>query len=186
VTGRTSSLRVLAAVLALGGCVSAPPPGEPAEDWRGDAARAASRAADAAGRAGAATWSAARDAGAGMKVAAHGVSNGFAEPGAGADYGRPPRGYADLIRKHFLRVMRVPDSASFRFGRPQKGYMNEGLLRGGGVAWRGYLVDVEVVRPAALFGDEIRSTPYVVRLRDGEVIDVHKGAEHGFLGRVRE
>ena len=83
-----------------------------------------------------------------------------------------------------LDVLRLPEHASLRVGRPRKGYMNDGLLRGGAVAWRGYLVDVEVTRRASLFGDELRTHGYVVRLRDGEIIDVHKGVDHEFLGFV--
>lgn len=190
-----TALLLVAAGHALAGCAAtpdasspapAPVTDAPAPDWRGDAARAASNAADAASRAARATWRAARGAGGQMQTAARGIRDGFERVSADADYGSYPSSYTAVVRKHFQRVLRFPETSSFRFGRPRKGYMNHGLLRGGGVAWRGYLVDVEVTRRTALFGSAVRAEPYVVRLRDGEVIDVHKGAEHRFLGDIPE
>ncbi len=155
------------------------------EDWRGDAALAASRVAGATSRAAGATWQAARSTRQQMGVAASGLRNGFARPAPDADYGPPPAAdYAAALRSHFRHALRFPESASFRFGRPHKGYMNEGLLEGGGVAWCGYLIDVEVTRKSSLFGEALRTEPFVARVRDGQVIDVHAGAEHDFLGRT--
>jgi len=193
VTGRTALALAAAAGLGLGGCAAPSGPGPEAgaaaaselpasADWRTDAARAASRAAATLGEAAEATAGAARVAGASAKTAAHGLRRGFERPAASADYGAPPSDAPGAIRSHFRHVMRAPEDASLRIGRPRRGYMNHGLLRGGGVAWRGWLVDVEVTQRASLFGDERRSQAYVVRLRDGEVIDVHRGAEHEFLG----
>ncbi len=180
------ALLSILAVTALA-CASDPDPGpeSPPPDWRGDAARAASRLAGGTSRAAGATWQAARSTGQQMGIAAGGLRNGFARPRPDADYGAPPAaGYATSLRSHFLHALRFPESASFRFGRPQQGYMNEGLLQGGGVAWCGYLVDVEVTRKSSLFGDALRTEPFVARMRDGQVIDVHTGAEHDFLGRT--
>lgn len=190
VTWATRTL--LALLLALGtGCTSAPgagPASEPepvAPDWRGDAAQAASQMASTTARAAGATWQAARTAGDKMSVAADGLRRGFARPEPDADYGvAPGPDYATAVRSHFRHALRFPESASFRFGHPRRGYMNEGLLQGGGVAWHGYLIDVEVTRRSSLFGDAVRTQPYVVRMRDGQVIDVHAGAEHEFLGRT--
>jgi hypothetical protein len=175
----------LALLLALGlaACSSAP---STHPDWRGDARDAAVRAAGAAGQVAGATWEAAQATGEGLQTAAHGLRRGFERPAGEVDYGRPPADTAATVRDHFERVLRVPASASYRIGRPVKGFMNEGLLQGGEVAWRGYLVDVEVTQRAALFGSATRSQAYVVRLRDGRVVDVHRGAEHRFLGRVAE
>jgi hypothetical protein len=194
VTWRTGIFFAAAAAFALGGCASSPALPEeaggaaPAEaaypDWRGDARRVASQAAHAASGAAGATWQAARKTGDALGTAAHGVRSGFERPADDADYGSYPSEYAGAVKAHFRRVLRVPEGSSFRFGKPERGYMNEGLLQGGGVVWRGYLVDVEVTKRAALFGGEVRAQLYVVRLRDGEVIDVHRGAEHKFLGRV--
>lgn len=191
-TWRTALPLLVAAGLALAACASTPdapaepdpPASETSADWRGDAARAAGRAADVAGDAAAATWQATRTAGTHLGIAAKGVVKGFERPERDANYGPYPRGYAEEVKKHFERVLRTPDDASFRISRPVRGYMNHGLLRGGGVAWRGWLVDVEVSR-AVRFGEGERTQQYVVRMRDGEVIDVHKGAEHSFLRRAQ-
>lgn len=110
--------------------------------------------------------------GRGMGTAYQGVRHGFAEPESDADFGPYPKDYAVLVKKHFMRVLRYSDDASFRFGRPQKGYLSKGLLRGGGIAWQGWLVDVDVETRQSLTGHR-KTRPYVVRLRDGEVVDVH-------------
>lgn len=186
---------VLAVALLLAACASAPdvPEDAPARpsasvhpDWRGDARQAASRASHAASAVAGATWQATRATGDALGTAAHGIRGGFERPAADADYGGYPADCAGVVKAHFRRVLRFPESVSFRFGRPERGYMNKGLLQGGGVAWRGYLIDVEVTKRAALFGAKVRPQAYVVRLRDDEVVDVHRGAEHRFLGRVSD
>jgi hypothetical protein len=111
----------------------------------------------------------------GMGTAYRGVRQGFAEPGAAAACGPYPEEYVSLVKRHFARVLRYPDDASYRMGRPGRGYMNHGLLRGGGVAWQGWLVDVEVETRQRLTGHR-SARGYVVRLRDGEVVDVHTDA----------
>ncbi len=72
-----------------------------------------------------------------------------------------------------MRIRGVREDAGFSFGEPQRGYLNRGLLQGGGVAWRGYVVDVEVTARRGI-SRQIRTIPYVVRIRDGEVIEVHE------------
>ena len=109
----------------------------------------------------------------GMGTAYRGVRHGFQEPSDDAAFGPHPRGYVDLVKKHFFRVLRYPDDTRFRFARPQKGYMNKGLFRGGGVAWQGWLVDVDVETVQSLTKHRAGRS-YVVRIRDGEIIEVHQ------------
>jgi hypothetical protein len=111
----------------------------------------------------------------GMGTAYRGVRAGFEEPGDAAACGPYPKDYVTLVKRHFARVLRYGDDASYRLGRPSRGYMNHGLLRGGGVAWQGWLVDVEVETRQRMTGHRsVRG--YVVRLRGGEVVDVHTDA----------
>ncbi len=37
-------------------------------------------------------------------------------------------------------VLKDPESARYRFGEPQRAYVNNGLLRGGNVVWQGYVI----------------------------------------------
>ena len=111
--------------------------------------------------------------GKGMGTAYKGVRHGFQEPDADSSFGRYPKQYVSLVRKHFFRVLRYPDDTRFVLSKPQRGYMNKGLFRGGGVAWQGWLVDVDVETVQGLTGHRA-SRSYVVRIRDNEIIEVHK------------
>ncbi len=121
--------------------------------------------------------------GRGMGTAYQGVRSGFQEPPADAAFGSYPKGYVDLVKKHFFRVLRYQDDTRFTFGRPQQGYMNKGLFRGGGVAWQGWLLDVDVETVQGLTKHRAGRS-YVVRIRDGEIIEVHQNS--ALLGRVEQ
>ncbi len=192
---RSGLSTLLALALTAAACSSTPQTPEPAPAADPKAPELPSAgpgedlkaAAEVAGRAAGATWRATRVAGSEIGEAAgtavHGLTHGFEEPEAEDDYGRPPVDYPAPVRHHFLRFLGVSEQASFRFGRPVRGTMNKGILRGGGIAWRGYLLDVEVESREGVFGDARRSQKYVVRLRDGQIVDVHRGsaAENAFL-----
>ena len=111
--------------------------------------------------------------GRGMGTAYQGVRHGFQEPSGDAAFGPYPKGYVDLVKKHFFRVLRYPDDARYTFSRPQKGYMNKGIFRGGGVAWQGGLVDVDVETVQGITRHRAGRS-YVVRIRDSELIEVHR------------
>jgi hypothetical protein len=164
-------------LLALAGCVISPAPEpepEPApaadEDLGEWEARAklvedgAKTVADLGVRAG-------KAAGSGAASAFRGVTHGFADPDAKGSFGSYPRQFAVEIRKHFLRFLDVPEDANFKFGKPQRGYRNKGILLGGDVDWQGYLVDVTVETQSKLSG-RVKREDYVVRMRDGEIVGV--------------
>jgi hypothetical protein len=164
-------IALLATVLAA--CASAPGQAPQLED---QPARLAQDAEVLAGK----VAGGARVVGSSLGTAYHGVSRGFAEPDH-ADFGPYPRDYARTIHKHFLRFEGTPADASFKFGRPVKGWLNRGLLLGGGVEWQGWLVDVEVDTSSLLTGPV--QERYVVRMRDGEVVEVHDEKSLGALRR---
>ncbi|MCG8588326.1 MAG: hypothetical protein MJE66_03470 [Proteobacteria bacterium] len=105
----------------------------------------------------------------------------YEEP-TSTDYGRYPRNYAKLVKRHLIRFMSFPEDAEYRFEKPQKGYMSKGLIQGGGVAWQGYLVDIEIVKHMWL--DQTESKRLVARVRDGEIVDVHSDPEDPLLHRL--
>ena len=117
-----------------------------------------------------------------MGTAVKGVRTGFADPDAGG-FGPYPRDYTEKIRSHLLRFENISADASIRFGRPEKGYITEGILRGGAVVWQGYLVDVEIEHRSRI-ASQSRTRGYVVRLREGEVIEVHNERQTAALRRV--
>ena len=156
-----------------------PPAPEPGPGWRertskvaGATGRGLKTAAVVVGR-GVATGATA--VGRGMGTAYRGVSRGFQRPEAQAEYGPYPDQYAELIPKHFVHVLDFPRNARFKLALPQRGYMNKGLLLGGGVAWQGWVVEVEVQLDGGWGRDEPVTQQYSVRIRDDFVVDVHKG-----------
>ena len=120
--------------------------------------------------------------GSGVGTAYKGVRNGFAKPDEQTSFGPYPKNYVRMVKSHMIRVERYPTDSRFKIGRPQLGYMNKGILRGGGVAWSGWLVDVQV-ETVSLTRHKARGT-YVVRIRDNEIIEVHK--DDSLLRRVKD
>jgi len=157
---------LLIATFAFGaiGCASLEAPTQDTESWKATWKQRAESFADGASRGAGAV-------GESLSVAAKGVAKGFDDPDAEA-WGSYPKEYPRIIQTHLMRFEGLPKNASLRFGRPVKGYMNQGLFQGGGIAWQGYLVDVTVAVPSRFEGQE-KEMAYTVRLRDGEVIEVH-------------
>jgi hypothetical protein len=157
---------LLIVTLACGafGCASLEAPIEETESWKASWKQRAENFADGASRGAGAV-------GETLTVAAKGVAKGFDDPDAEA-WGAYPKEYPRIIQTHLRRFEGLPKNASLRFGRPVKGYMNQGLFQGGGIAWQGYLVDVMVAVPSRFEGQE-KELSYTIRMRDGEVIEVH-------------
>jgi hypothetical protein len=114
-------------------------------------------------------------------TAYRGVKKGFDPPATDA-YGTDPLDYVNTIRKHMLRYEGVEQTASFQFGKPARAYQNKGLLRGGEIDWQGWVVDVAVATKTPFGQPDTRE--YVVRLTDGDVVEVIEKAYAGAIRRV--
>ncbi len=136
---------------------------------------------DGTGRVAAVTARSAEAIGDSVGTAYRGVKQGYEEPESQA-YGPAPRNYASAIRKHMLQFERVSRTASFSFGQPVKGYLNEGLLRGGEVEWQGWLVDLQIASRTRLGQPEVDE--YVVSMKDGEIVEVIEKDHAGAFQRV--
>jgi len=136
---------------------------------------------DGAEKVGAATARGAKAVGHSIGTAYRGVSNGFEDP-KGKAYGPYPKNYVAVIRKHMIRFSGIDENASFEFGQPVRGYLNKGLLRGGDIEWQGWIVDV-AVKTSTTFGQP-HVDEYVVRMNDGDVVEVMQAAYAGALKRV--
>lgn len=154
-----SPLLAFACAAALG-CTSLDAPTQDTESWKATWKERAGAMADGA-----------RRVGHSLATAADGVTQGFDDPDAAA-FGAYPRDSPRIIQAHLMRFEGLPPEASLRFARPVRGYINQGLFQGGGIAWQGYLVDVTATLPSR-FAGQAREIAYTVRLRDGEVIEVH-------------
>ena len=136
---------------------------------------------EGAEKVGSATARGAKAVGHSIGTAYRGVSNGFEDPKSKA-YGPFPKNYVAVIRKHMIRFNDIDDDASFEFGQPVRSYLNKGLLRGGDVEWQGWVVDV-AVKTSTAFG-QTHVDEYVVRMNDGDVVEVMPAAYAGALKRV--
>jgi len=116
-------------------------------------------------------------------TAYHGVKNGFEEPELQA-FGPYPRDYASTIRKHMLRFEGVKETASFQFAKPVKGYLNKGILRGGEIEWQGWVVDVAIAAKTPLGQPEVDE--YVVRMKDGDIVEVIEKSYAGAIRRITD
>ena len=163
-TPRGLKALLVAPLLLLGtqGCTSIDGPTEDVDSWKSSWKNRAVAVKDGAAAGAAATGRA-------MGTAYQGVRDGFEEPDAKA-YGPYPKGFADTIRRHMLRFEGTPKEASFRFGKPEKAYMNDCILAGGGIEWQGWVVDVEVTTKT--FAGQARTKSYAVRMTNGEVEEV--------------
>lgn len=169
------TLLTLSLICLCLGCSSLDAPREGTESWKTGWKNRASKMAEG-------TAEGAKVVGESLSVAAKGVVKGFDDPDEAA-YGAYPNEYPSVIQAHLLRFEGIPRQASLRFGRPMKGYMNKGLFLGGGVEWQGYLVDVRVAIPSRFKGQD-KELAYTVRMRDGEVIEVHDARYAAALRRV--
>jgi hypothetical protein len=158
-------------------CTSLEAPIEDSESWKETWKERATNFADGASQGAGAV-------GESLTVAAKGVAKGFDDPDAEA-WGGYPNEYPKRIQTHLYRFEGLPKNASLRFGRPMKGYMNQGLFQGGGIAWQGYLINVVVAIPSRFEGQQ-KEVTYTVRMRDGEVIEIHDAKYTSALQRVAE
>ena len=118
-----------------------------------------------------------------VDTAYRGVRKGF-EPPENNAYGPYPQDYANTIRKHMLRFEGVTGAASSQFGKPGGGYLNKGLLLGGEVEWQGWVVDLAIGTKTTFGQPDVDE--YVVRMKDGDVVEVLEKAYATALTRVSE
>lgn len=69
---------------------------------------------------------------------------GFEKLPEGHDFGPPPVGYEEAVKARFQYALKDPNSAMYRIGTPYTAYSNTGLAGGGGIAWSGYAVNVQI------------------------------------------
>jgi len=170
---------LLTALALLCACASGEGPHTHREKWA-ELKEGTQKAASATVRGAEATADAVGDS---VGTAYRGVTNGFAAPENGA-YGTYPRDYVNAIRKHLFRFEKVKETASFRFGKPVRAYLNKGLLRGGEIEWQGWVVDVDVETMTKLGQPQVDA--YVVTMKDGEIDEVIEKEYAGAFRRIAE
>jgi hypothetical protein len=168
------TLALVAAALLFCACTSLEGTTADTETWTDEVKAGGRKVASATARG-------AEAVGDSVGTAYRGVTKGFEDP-ADEAYGPFPHNYVTTIRKHMLRFEDVEESASFKFGKPVRSYLNKGLLRGGDIEWQGWIVDVAIETTTA-FGQP-HTDEYVVRMNDGDVVEVLEARFAGALKRV--
>lgn len=107
------------------------------------------------------------------------ASSSFARPSNmdAASWGDPPADYEERIRSHFDSFLKDGASARFRIQPPVRAYANQGLIHGGAVRWKGYLVRVDVNAKNS-FGAYTGWKSYMVLLSLTGVWETIEGASH--------
>ena len=100
----------------------------------------------------------------------------FERPSADADFGTVPVGYELAIRAYFDEVLKDPDSAIYRIGRPVRAYRNRGLAWGGQVTWRGYAVDFQMNAKNS-FGGYVGFKAYTALFSEGRLVRMIEGED---------
>jgi hypothetical protein len=169
-------LPLLASLLLLlgAGCTSIDGPTEDVDEWEDGWKERAVKVKDGAAAGASAV-------GESIGTAYKGVRDGFEEPNPNG-YGPYPKGYAAAIRRHMLRFEGVPEEATFQFGKPERAWINDGILAGGEIEWQGWVVDLEIGTKS--FAGQLRTRGYVVRMTDGEVEEVQDADYAGMIRRL--
>ena len=168
------TLGCIAALLLFCACTSLEGTTADTDTWTSEVKEGTGKVASATARG-------AKAVGSSIGTAYRGVSNGFEDPGSKA-YGPFPKNYVAVIRKHMIRFEEVDPSAGFEFGQPARAYLNKGLLRGGDIEWQGWIVEVSI-KTITAFG-QTHVDEYVVRMNDGDVVEVLEARYAGALKRV--
>jgi hypothetical protein len=93
---------------------------------------------------------------------------GCATPDPSIEVGTPPADYEQRVKSYFENVLIDPDSAHYKIGTPYRAYLDAPLIRGGGIEWNGWAVDV-LINAKNRMGGYSGWTPYYVLLGKGGV-----------------
>lgn len=89
---------------------------------------------------------------------------------ASANFGTPPADYEAAIQGLMTRILKDPGSATYRFGKPRKGFTKDGWARGGKVHF-GYIVPADVNAKNS-YGGYAGESAYYFLFSGGMISDV--------------
>lgn len=85
-------------------------------------------------------------------------------------YGPPPAaGWEDVVKTFMEYRLKDPDSAQYKFGQPQQGWITKPPVKGGGLDIAGWHVTI-AVNARNGFGGYTGFKPYQFMLRDGRIV----------------
>jgi len=99
------------------------------------------------------------------------------------EYGAKPLNYANSIRAYFATKIARANISQYKYGQPKRAYKKKGLAFGGGVAWRGWLVETSIATPTRR-GRLLTPKPYMVLFSGEQIVEDILGYSHKLIVKV--
>ena len=112
-----------------------------------------------------------------------GAGTGIGAGVAHSEYGQPPRRYATAIRNYFSTKIKRGSTAQYKFAPPRRAFKRKGLVYGGDVAWKGWIVETTVAVPTRT-GRYLTPRKYMVLFSGEQVVEEILGTHHKLITLV--
>ena len=98
-------------------------------------------------------------------------------------YGSKPYRYQSAIKSYFSTKLKRGELGHYKFSEPKRGYKQKGLVYGGDLAWKGWLVETSVATPTRT-GRYLTPKPYMVLFKGEQIVEHILGNSHKLLTKV--
>ena len=99
------------------------------------------------------------------------------------EYGLRPSNYVSSIKSYFSAKLPRGDEAIYKFSQPKRAYKRKGLVYGGEVDWKGWLIETSVATTNRS-GRLLTPKPYMVLFTGNQVVEHILGNSHKLLVKV--
>ena len=100
-----------------------------------------------------------------------------------SEYGLPPYNYVSSIKSYFSNKLPRAKEAKYKFSEPKRAYKRKGLAYGGGIDWKGWLVETSVATKNRS-GRLLTPRPYMVLFSGNQIVEDILGNSHKLLVKV--
>lgn len=100
-----------------------------------------------------------------------------------SEYGLKPKHYQSAIKNYFSSKLKRGNQAKYKYGFPKRAYKKKGLVYGGDLAWKGWLVETSVSTPTRT-GRYLTPKPYMVLFKGEQIVEHILGNSHKLLTKV--
>ncbi len=99
------------------------------------------------------------------------------------EYGLRPSNYVSSIQTYFSSKLPRAKDAKYKFSQPKRAYKKKGLAYGGGIEWKGWLVETSVATKNRS-GRLLTPRPYMVLFSGNQIVEDILGNSHKLLVKV--
>ncbi len=99
------------------------------------------------------------------------------------EYGLRPSNYVSSIQTYFSSKLPRAKDAIYKFSQPKRAYKKKGLAYGGGVEWKGWLVETSIATRNRS-GRLLTPRPYMVLFSGNQIVEDILGNSHKLLVKV--